>query len=226
MPLASPIGSGRGLKLRHAIEIMIEQAEVPVDRRRRARRAVAGRRGDGAGRRRRARQHRDRARRRSRRDGARLPPRRSRPAAPARLAGLIEELEIAEAVEPDRRPPRHDGHGQRPTAGDRARGRRSSRCSSGSASPRAYALVERNGEPVERDALRRHCASRTGTRSSSPGPSRVASGRQALPDHAAIVPISTSSSRRRSAAASTSSRSASGRSRTARCCTCSRACAS
>jgi thiazole synthase len=30
MPLASPIGSGHGLKLRHAIEIMIEQAEVPV----------------------------------------------------------------------------------------------------------------------------------------------------------------------------------------------------
>jgi thiazole synthase len=30
MPLASPIGSGSGLKLRHAIEIMIEQAEVPV----------------------------------------------------------------------------------------------------------------------------------------------------------------------------------------------------
>jgi thiazole synthase len=30
MPLASPIGSGRGLKLRHAIEIMLEQAEVPV----------------------------------------------------------------------------------------------------------------------------------------------------------------------------------------------------
>ena len=30
MPLASPIGSGRGLKLRHSIEIMIEQAEVPV----------------------------------------------------------------------------------------------------------------------------------------------------------------------------------------------------
>jgi thiazole synthase len=30
MPLAAPIGSGRGLKLRHAIEIMIEQAEVPV----------------------------------------------------------------------------------------------------------------------------------------------------------------------------------------------------
>jgi thiazole synthase len=30
MPLASPIGSGRGLKLRHTIEIMIEQAEVPV----------------------------------------------------------------------------------------------------------------------------------------------------------------------------------------------------
>ena len=30
MPLASPIGSGRGLKLRHAIEIMVEQAEVPV----------------------------------------------------------------------------------------------------------------------------------------------------------------------------------------------------
>jgi thiazole synthase len=30
MPLASPIGSGRGLELRHAIEIMIEQAEVPV----------------------------------------------------------------------------------------------------------------------------------------------------------------------------------------------------
>lgn len=30
MPLAAPIGSGRGVKLRHAIEIMIEQAEVPV----------------------------------------------------------------------------------------------------------------------------------------------------------------------------------------------------
>jgi thiazole synthase len=30
MPLAAPIGSGRGLKLRHPIEIMIEQAEVPV----------------------------------------------------------------------------------------------------------------------------------------------------------------------------------------------------
>ena len=30
MPLAAPIGSGRGLKLRNAIEIMIEQAEVPV----------------------------------------------------------------------------------------------------------------------------------------------------------------------------------------------------
>jgi thiazole synthase len=30
MPLAAPIGSGRGLKLRHALEIMVEQAEVPV----------------------------------------------------------------------------------------------------------------------------------------------------------------------------------------------------
>jgi thiazole synthase len=30
MPLASPIGSGRGLKLRHTIEIMIERGEVPV----------------------------------------------------------------------------------------------------------------------------------------------------------------------------------------------------
>jgi thiazole synthase len=30
MPLAAPIGTGRGLKLRHAIEIMIGQAEVPV----------------------------------------------------------------------------------------------------------------------------------------------------------------------------------------------------
>jgi thiazole synthase len=30
MPLAAPIGSGHGLKLRHAIEIMVEQAEVPV----------------------------------------------------------------------------------------------------------------------------------------------------------------------------------------------------
>jgi thiazole synthase len=30
MPLAAPIGSGRGLKLRHAIEIMVEQADVPV----------------------------------------------------------------------------------------------------------------------------------------------------------------------------------------------------
>ena len=30
MPLAAPIGSGRGLKLSNAIEIMIEQAEVPV----------------------------------------------------------------------------------------------------------------------------------------------------------------------------------------------------
>src|SRR5918999_5869000 len=30
MPLAAPIGSGRGLKLRDAIRILIEQAEVPV----------------------------------------------------------------------------------------------------------------------------------------------------------------------------------------------------
>jgi thiazole synthase len=30
MPLAAPIGTGRGLRLRHAIEIMIEQAEVPL----------------------------------------------------------------------------------------------------------------------------------------------------------------------------------------------------
>jgi len=30
MPLAAPIGSGRGLKLRHTIEIMVEQAEVPI----------------------------------------------------------------------------------------------------------------------------------------------------------------------------------------------------
>ena len=28
--LAAPIGTGRGLKLRHAIEIMIEQAQVPL----------------------------------------------------------------------------------------------------------------------------------------------------------------------------------------------------
>lgn len=30
MPLAAPIGTGRGLKLRHSIELMIEQAEVPL----------------------------------------------------------------------------------------------------------------------------------------------------------------------------------------------------
>jgi thiazole synthase len=30
MPLATPIGSGSGLKLRHTIAIMVEQAEVPV----------------------------------------------------------------------------------------------------------------------------------------------------------------------------------------------------
>src|ERR687895_63839 len=30
MPLAAPIGSGRGLKLRDAIRIMVEQVEVPV----------------------------------------------------------------------------------------------------------------------------------------------------------------------------------------------------
>ena len=30
MPLAAPIGSGRGLKLRHAIEIMVEQKSVPL----------------------------------------------------------------------------------------------------------------------------------------------------------------------------------------------------
>jgi thiazole synthase len=30
MPLAAPIGTGRGLKLREAVRIMIEQAEVPV----------------------------------------------------------------------------------------------------------------------------------------------------------------------------------------------------
>src|SRR4051812_27909140 len=30
MPLASPIGSGRGLRLRHAIDIIVEQATVPI----------------------------------------------------------------------------------------------------------------------------------------------------------------------------------------------------
>jgi thiazole synthase len=30
MPLAAPIGSGRGLKLKDSIRIMVEQAEVPV----------------------------------------------------------------------------------------------------------------------------------------------------------------------------------------------------
>jgi len=30
MPLAAPIGSGRGLKLRHTIEILVEQADVPI----------------------------------------------------------------------------------------------------------------------------------------------------------------------------------------------------
>jgi thiazole synthase len=30
MPLAAPIGTGRGVKLRHAIELMVEQAAVPV----------------------------------------------------------------------------------------------------------------------------------------------------------------------------------------------------
>ena len=30
MPLAAPIGSGRGLKLRDSIRIIVEQAEVPV----------------------------------------------------------------------------------------------------------------------------------------------------------------------------------------------------
>jgi thiazole synthase len=30
MPLAAPIGSGRGLKLRYTISIMVEQAGVPV----------------------------------------------------------------------------------------------------------------------------------------------------------------------------------------------------
>jgi thiazole synthase len=30
MPLAAPIGSGRGLKLRYAIRLMAEQAEVPL----------------------------------------------------------------------------------------------------------------------------------------------------------------------------------------------------
>jgi len=30
MPLAAPIGSGRGLKLRYTIELMVEQAEVPL----------------------------------------------------------------------------------------------------------------------------------------------------------------------------------------------------
>jgi thiazole synthase len=30
MPLAAPIGTGRGLKLRDAIRIMVEQSEVPV----------------------------------------------------------------------------------------------------------------------------------------------------------------------------------------------------
>ena len=95
-------GAGRGLKLRDAIRIMIEQAEVPRRRRRGARLAVARRRGDGARRRRRPRQHGDRARRaiRSRWRGRS----RSRVEAgrTAFLAGLMEEARPGGAVEPAR----------------------------------------------------------------------------------------------------------------------------
>ena len=40
---------------------------------------------------------------------------------------------------------------ERPSAGDGAGGDGRDRCSTGSASRARYALVERNGEPVERD---------------------------------------------------------------------------
>ena len=152
MPLAAPIGSGRGLKLRHAIEIMVEQAEVPVivDAGLGAPSQAAECMELGADAR--AREHCDRAGGRSRRDGARVPARPSRRAAPAHLAGLIEERETARAVEPDHRPRRLvnvtvNGREQL----EPRRARRSSRCSTSSASTAPYALVERNGEPVERE---------------------------------------------------------------------------
>ena len=153
MPLASPIGSGRGLKLRHAIEIMIEQAEVPV--------VVDAGLGapsqaaecDGDGRRRRARQHGDRAGRRSRRDGAVPSGSRSRPAAPARLAGLIEERETRRGrrARSAASPRARDGHASTAARRRPAPGETVESLLERLGLAARYALVERNGEPVERE---------------------------------------------------------------------------
>ena len=99
MPLASPIGSGRGLKLRHTIEIMIEQAEVPliIDA---GLRPVSGGREHGARRGRRARQHRDRPGGRPRCVAGQAFKLAVEAGRAARLAGLIEESEVARPSSP------------------------------------------------------------------------------------------------------------------------------
>ena len=150
MPLASPIGSGRGLKLRHTIEIMIEQAEVPVivDAGLGAPSQAAESMELGA-------------------DGVLVNTAialADDPAAmaqafklaveagrAARLAGLIEESESGQAVEPDHRSRQQvkvivnsrevDVEADATVAALLEQ--------LGVAGP--YALVERNGEPVERD---------------------------------------------------------------------------
>ena len=74
----------------------------------------------------------------------------------ARLAGLIEESRGGETVEPDhrsRQPVKVVVNGR--AGRRRGRARRLPRCSSSSALAGPYALVERNGEPVERERLRR-----------------------------------------------------------------------
>ena len=158
MPLASPIGSGRGLKLRHAIEIMIEQAEVPVvvDAGLGAPSQAAEAMELGA-------------------DAVLVNTAIARAEDPAemgrafrlaveagrtaRLAGLIEELETAEASSPDVGRPRlaasRDAEGVTVTVNGRPQeagaGETVESLLDRLGLAARYALVERNGEPVERD---------------------------------------------------------------------------
>ena len=152
MPLAAPIGSGRGLKLRHAIEIMVEQAEVPV--------VVDA----GLG----APSHAAEAMElgadavlvntaiaraeRSRRDGARLPARRRGRPRGVRLAGLIEERETARGRRArSAASSLRDGRLSTGAQHELERGRDGRRAARPARAAARYALVERNGEPVERE---------------------------------------------------------------------------
>ena len=152
MPLAAPIGSGRGLKLRDSIRIIVEQAEVPVvvdaglgahlHGLRRVRRGGV----HGDGRRGRARQHGHRASGRPGRHGRGFPPRgRGRPhGLPCGCHGGAG----THTVEPGRR----DGltvdvNGREQ---ELAPGATVATLLARLGLEAGYALVERNGEPVER----------------------------------------------------------------------------